>query len=236
MGSVRMEGNGVMQAQPPVSAVLLNWKRPYHLPRIIASLECLPFIREILVLNNSPEPLDPIGSDSCFDVPIRVFNWKSNICTFGRHIAAQLANSDIIYTQDDDIVVRNVPQLYERFLSHQNAITAGLAERHYAMEANEPWLLMGWGAFFRKEWLSCIQPWIDEYGEDDLLRSKFDRIFAVMFGRRDPQLGDFERLKDPRTGADSDRDANSLWKQPDHERLKRMAVDRALMLRQREAA
>lgn len=224
--------------RPPVSAVLLNWKRPYHLPRIVASLEGLPFVREVLIFNNAPEPLGPIDADPNLEVPIRVFNWKQNVCTYGRCIAAQWAAHDIIYTQDDDVVVRNVPALYERFLAHQqSAITAGLAHRHYELEAHQkPWLQLGWGGFFRKEWLSIIQPWIRQYGEDELLHRKFDRIFTVMFGRRDPQPGDFERLKDPRTGSDSDRDPHSLWLRPDHHRLTDLAVDRALSLRQQEGA
>lgn len=219
---------------PAVSAVLLNWRRPFHLPQIVRSLRAHQFVREIIVFNNSPSPLPRFEETP--DQPVMVIDSPVNLCTFGRCRAAELATHEIIYTQDDDIEVLNIPAIYERFLGHQSAITAGLAPRHYELEAHrEPWLQLGWGALFRKEWLSAINPYLTKYGEDELLHRKFDRIFTALFGRHDPVLGEFLRLRDPRSGIDSDRDPHSLWLRPDHRRLTHLAIDRALALRAREA-
>jgi hypothetical protein len=162
------------------------------------------------------------------------FSNDENVGTLGRFYAASHARNETIYTQDDDIIVNQVPELLAKFELHRSKITAGLAPRHLELEVSrnkEPWLAIGWGSVHLKSWFDCIAPWIERYGIDDLLKSKFDRIYTTMFGEHDPIRGDFERLRGP-DGKDSDRDSSALWKQPDHYEKRNEAVRLALGLKQ----
>lgn len=211
------------------SAVLLNWQRPYNLPRIVESLRRLEFVGEILVWDNS---------GSCPDIDsARILRSERNVCTYGRLLAAQQARHDVVLTQDDDCCVRNAPALYERFLSHRTHVVAGLSLGHYRAEAGKtPWLQLGWLSFHLREWFGAgedhgvVQPYIDRWGEDEVLHRKFDRIYTTLHGLHDPVPGDFEALKGP-DGRPSERDRNSLWLRPDHQKLTRVAVARALEIR-----
>jgi len=224
---------------PKVSAVLLNYARPYHLAPIVRSLDRHEFIDEILIWDNSDDGLCP-DSMAGTRADISYFAWKENVGTLGRWYAASHAQNETIYTQDDDVIVNRVPELLERFQSHRSKITAGLAPRHFLLEAErkkEPWIQIGWGSLHLKSWLDCIATWIEIFGVDDLLKSKFDRIYTTLFGNHDPvcfrEHVDFERLRGP-DGRDSDRDSSALWKQPDHYQKRDEAVRMALTLR-REA-
>ena len=211
----------------PATAILLNWKRPWNLPEIIQSLQSYEFVKQIIVWNN--------GDDLQLD-GVEVINSPTNVCTYGRFLAAQQACHDVIYTQDDDIVVHNVETLYWRFMEHQERITAGLAGGHYNAEAGRtPWQQMGWGSFFLKEWVACLDRYISEHGEDSVLHRKADRIFTALHGKHDPVLGSFTRLKNP-DGNPSDRDPSSLWLKPDHRLLTMEAMARVRRLNERQAS
>ncbi len=212
------------------AAVILNWKRPWNLPEIIHSLQTYKFIKEIIVFDNSGK-LELEGPT--LNAPI-VIQSQTNVCTYGRFLAAQQASHDVIYTQDDDVVVHNVKALYERFMRHQKQITAGLSGGHYAIEAGKkPFLQLGWGAFFLKEWINSLDKYIREYGEDNVLHRKADRIFTALHGKYDPVPGSFTRLKNS-DGKPSDRDPSSLWLKPDHRQLTMEAMARVKQLNERQ--
>lgn len=218
---------------PKVSAVLLNYARPYHIAPIVRALDQHELIDEILIWDNSTSGLD-LDSMAGTRAEVLYFSNDENVGTLGRFYAASHARNETIYTQDDDVIVNNVPELLQRFQSHRSKITAGLAARHLELEVvrkKAPWLAIGWGSFHLKDWFDCIAPWIDLYGVDDLLKSKFDRIYTVLFGEHDAIQGDFERLRGP-DGKDSDRDAAALWKQPDHYQKRDEAVRLAMLLKQ----
>jgi hypothetical protein len=221
--------NTIPKAEPLVSAILLNYARPYHIEPIVASLFAHPFIDEVIIWDNAPAD----GAAMQESVGLRGgrrrvhLRGKQNVFTFGRFCAAKVARNDILYTQDDDVIVRNVPEIYRRFLEMQTLIVAGLVENHFRVEAHKtPWLQLGWGSMFRKPWLDCIAPYIEKYGQDNILHRKFDRIFTTLYGNHDPLLADVERLRDA-SGRDSDRDQNSLWLRQDHAQLTQIAVARA---------
>jgi len=218
---------------PKVSAVLLNYARPYHIAPIVRSLDQHEFIDEILIWDNSDDGLD-LASMSGTRADLLYFSGDENVGTLGRWYAASHARNETIYTQDDDVIVNQVPQLLERFEAHRAKIVAGLAPRHLDLEVHQkkaPWLAIGWGSIHLKSWFDCIASWIELYGVDELLKSKFDRIYTTIFGEHDPILGDFERLRGP-DGRDSDRDSSALWKQPDHYQKRNEAVRLALLLKQ----
>lgn len=155
--------------------------------------------------------------------------------TYGRYLATAYATNELIYTQDDDCIVKNVPELYERFMSNKPGITAGLADkpgsRHYEVEAHKtPWIALGWGAFFLKSSVGVLDKWKSKYGEDELLIRKADRIFTVLCTPHDPIRSNHDILKGP-NGVPSERDENALWRQKDHYQLRDTAVKKALSLK-----
>ncbi len=207
-----------------VSSVLLNWRRPWNLPKIVDSLKRHEFIRQIVIWDNSGH-LPPVDGATVHHAPY-------NRMAYGRFIAAHLAANPLIYTQDDDHVVDNVPELYALALKYPDAIVAGLNAAHHRAEAGKkPWLQLGWGSFFaRGSWDEAFGLWVDRYGTDALMESKADRIFSVIHGNHMPVVGEFTRLYNP-DGVVSDRDYSSLWMQKGHVRLRDEAVSKALTLK-----
>ena len=212
----------------------MSWKRPKTIPLIVESLIRWPFIREIIIADNSQdvhpewhEMICRIGKDR-----LKIFRFDRNRCTYARFLAASHASSEAIYTQDDDSCVNNVETLYEAFLKRPDCITAGLANdqysRHYDMEANKrPWILLGFGSIWPKSALSIFDQWTLKFGECNLLERKADRIFSVLYGRHNPILADITRLRDD-NGRHLDRDQNALWLRSDHGRLTNESVAKAL--------
>ena len=43
--------------------------------------------------------------------------------------------------------------------------------------------LVGWGAVFRRDWLSVFDRYVERYGVDDLLLREADRIFTLLLNR-----------------------------------------------------
>ena len=207
------------------SAILLNWKRPWNIRPICESLLALPFCSEVICWDNSGTlQLDMPGV-----TVVRSHN--GNVGTFGRFLAAQEARHGLLLTQDDDVLVENWPDLYGRFMDDGERLVAGLSPGHYRNEAHKvPWLLMGWGAVFRRQWLDCLQPYLNQYGEDEMLYSKFDRLWTVLYGKHDPIPAQYISLTGP-DGRRSDTDANALYRQRDHRKLVQQSVERALALR-----
>ena len=206
------------------TAVLLNWKRPYHMPTIVAALRAVPIIEEIIIWDNSGRLPDVDGAT--------VIQSKENVGTYGRYLAAQQAAHRTIYTQDDDYVVSNVMGLWGRF--NGTKIVAGLSPGHYRTQAHKtPFIQLGWGSFHRREWMEdSVRKWVACYGVDDVLKSKFDRIYTVLAGveKHDPVMGQFTALRED-DGRPSDRTDKAIWVQPGHYKRVEEAVARAVELR-----
>ena len=201
-----------------VTAVLLNWRRPWNIEPIVHEISS--HVDEIIIWDNSGR-LGRIAGAT-------VIESQENCGTYGRYLAAQCAEHDVIYTQDDDVLVRNVPFILGLL---NESIVAGLTRGHYRAEAHKkPWILLGWGSVFRREWLDAVEPWRERYGEDHLLKSKFDRIFTILWGKHHPIRADVERLKNP-DGRRSEMDANSLYRQTDHHPLVREATEKSLEIK-----
>lgn len=210
-----------------VSAVLLNWKRPWNIPLIVERLRTVPEINNIAIWDNSGS-CPAIDDDRVYRFDIHDRDGvKRNCVTYGRFILGDRC-TDWIYTQDDDILVNNIPEILAHSESNPNHITAALTSGHYNHEAGKAsHVQLGWGSLFRRDWIKpAFQPWLDTYGENNLLYRKADRIFAMMIGkeRHNPIHADVERLKDP-DGNFSDCSEDSLWKQPDHFQLTREAAE-----------
>lgn len=213
-----------------VTAIILNWNRPHNIPVIATHLQSIGLFNQILVWDNANANNLPENSSLYVSIPS-----QRNCYTLGRYLASFNAENDELYFQDDDILVGNIPQLYDYWKKQPTKIVAGLADqdglKHWELEANKkPWLQLGWGSFHRKEWLELTDEYLVRYGEDLLLRRKWDRIYTALHGQHAPVKAKFKRLRNP-SGQYSDSDSGSLWLMKDHMQLTHLAANRALAIR-----
>lgn len=146
------------------SAVILNWKRPHNIPKIVENLLKQPMIDEILIADNS--------------------KGQNLICARRFTMAAQ-AKNEIIYTQDDDCMVNDIPKLAAEFSDDPTRIVCGgttslmqhLGEHPYS---DTNLALLCWGAFFQKRWMSNLSRYLSVYPEDWTYQYLADRIFTLL--------------------------------------------------------
>lgn len=192
------------------------------------SLHHYAFVDEILVWNNKPEVKLVLRGDK-----VRVLESDQNIVCYGRFLCAREARSDTIYVQDDDVIVRNVPALYHNFLADDSRITHALKVHHFSRRERYVYssgqvALLGWGAFFRKEWLGALDIYLETYGVDLLLRREADRLFSLLLDRRhNTILAQIQRLADERTPG------VALYWEEQHRLMNALAVRRGLELLRR---
>jgi hypothetical protein len=199
---------------------LVNWKRPHNLPAILDSLYAEPRIREVIVWDNSGTLAIPRA---------HVIGCGRNICTLGRFKAIDLATSEAIYTQDDDIVVRDIPAILDAY--EEGKIVASLTPGHMRAEAGKkPWVQLGWGSVFSRLAPACLNEWMDRHGEDLLLERKADRIFTILHGNHVYREASVEPLKDP-DGRESQSSRDALYRKPDHNVLTQRASELAMEIR-----
>lgn len=183
---------------PKVSAVLITYKRPLEIEAIINHLKGFDFINEILVRDQA--------------------NGK-NLITYGRYITALKAKNEFIYVQDDDCIVHNIRQMYELFTSSRliNAMKKECMSRYSGRDS-----LVGWGAFLNKNWPKCLNRYIEQYGEDNILYREADRIFTSLLLNEMPRHTVLADVTDFPSAMS--RDSLSLY--PLHEYYKKIALAR----------
>jgi len=104
-----------------ISAVMLSWKRPDNVYKIVGELKKISIIDDIVIWNNNPEekllPLDSIPD-------VRVIRPNYNFGMNVRWHASLLAKHPTIYMQDDDIIVSEsgINTLYEMWKRDPNII------------------------------------------------------------------------------------------------------------------
>lgn len=209
-----------------VAAVLLSWRREHNLPLIVSRLQAEPLIDSVHVWNNA-------GCNSELKINgVRIYASTRNICTLGRYKCAAMTDADLCYVQDDDYLVENIPELIRLAQEKPDTIVAGLSPGHLKVEGNgqAAYMNLGWGAVFRREWISVLDEWVRVYGEDDLLERKADRVFTVLHGKHLAIPAKVTRLVDP-SGRFSDESKDALYRRPDHRILTNQAVQKALELR-----
>lgn len=213
-----------------ISAVLLCYRRPYHFPEILENLARFSEVREAIIYQNGPEsPEMPDG-----DVPFlhRVIVASENQCTLGRFLAAQEARYETILTHDDDLMVKNLPELIEEYERHgRRKIVANLADdassRHWNWwQANRPLHVeLGFGSLFPRGWAASIDGW--PY-DRELLRRKADKIFTSIHPWTAIRAGSNAITRLYHNGRESGWDEHSLWLRRDHKQLTNDAVRLAL--------
>jgi len=83
---------------PMVTAVVLHWKRTENVKGIVAQLLTKPFIDEVIVWNNHPDPLTEFISSS----KVRIINSPVNLRDISKYIACAEAKHEVCFYQDDD--------------------------------------------------------------------------------------------------------------------------------------
>jgi len=191
-----------------VTACLIVWKRQDNIPEIIKSLNRWSFINQIMILDNSK---------------------GKNIINYGRYLQAQRAENDLIYVQDDDCLVNNVDEIYDRFISDPTKIChAGINDYQKVIPENiygkTQMAMLGWGAVFDRKWIGILDKYTDKYGKDYCFYRETDRIFTMLLNQHHNfVLGDIVSLK-------GERDQYALSQQKDHLYYKKLAIERCLTL------
>ena len=149
-----------------VSAILLKYKRINELNEIINSLKKQSaIIDEILIFDNR----------------------KINLCGYWRYFGALNAKNDIIYVQDDDVIVNNIPNLFKTYVNLKNQnneqivnnITKTGAKRYNGYNQT----LMGWGSLYPKHSIKILNKYIAQYGIDKLLLRDISRIYTGLINK-----------------------------------------------------
>lgn len=223
-----------------VDVVLLNYRRPHNIPKIIEHLDSELSVGRFIVwdnsgLENSPRELhESIGPRP--NVSICRMSDLRNVGTLGRYFAGRIARRPI-YTQDDDYLSLDAKSVVEMF--DWEHICASLpnenGSHHYKyewMQSRKPWIQLGFGSVYLHRWAeTAVSAWEAKYGTCNLLQSKFDRIFTVLHEKHLATLGRLEKLVDPDGGL-SDSSGDAIWKQPGHRKLVHEAVEKARAIMQ----
>lgn len=108
-----------------LTAIILNWKRPENIPKILLALRQCDLVDEIIIWNNNPEIKLALGEDVC------VINSSRDLGLFTRFSAALLAKNDGILFQDDDVVLdgNKIRQLYKHWQSDPEVCHAAFGRR-----------------------------------------------------------------------------------------------------------
>jgi hypothetical protein len=206
-----------------VSACLVSWKRPQNLPIIVQALRRVECIDEILIWSNNPRvPLEISESNT------RVIQSEQNQSCYGRFLCAAQARNQVIYVQDDDALNPDIPGLYDQFLRDPTRITHVLAPTHWPQRNRRVYgeaqaALVGWGAFFRKEWLSVLEELPLPMRQDPLFRREADAFFSLLLERKHNAVpGQIAHLDGHSTPG------IALWCEPGYKSLTSLAVRQAL--------
>ncbi len=173
-----------------VTACLITYRRPDNIGRIVSHLIQQPFIDRILIRDNDKGRNDNV---------------------WARYNLAENAGAEIVFTQDDDCIVRDIQRIYDAFIADPTRIAFGLHPSHFPIWSNYTFpecqlAMMGWGAFFKPEWIAPAlnryihsvphlryrkdsiprtAPNVDEFlDEHQFFRRETDRIFSLMMARQ----------------------------------------------------
>jgi glycosyltransferase involved in cell wall biosynthesis len=205
-----------------MSAILLSWKRPTNMPRIVNEILSVPFVKEIIIWNNNPEI--QLEFSNC-----KVINSSHNFMPFARYSAAMLASEKTILFQDDDMLFpkRSVERAYNEYLKDRSRIygTKGrnLDNGKYNRNSviGECDIVLGQFMVFSKELLASVL-------QNILMLMPFDRgddiAFCLLCETKHIALG----LEHEDLGG---RDEFSLFRQKDHAEKRQMMVERVVQLK-----
>jgi hypothetical protein len=227
-----------------VTGVLLAWRRLDNLHPIIAGM-LEAGMHEVIVWSNRSRGTTHTIRDMLRGwfghANVIVFGSDANLYTGGRYAAAELANTPLVATCDDDCLVSNWDELVEAAECTQR-IAANIKPGHYehyvragrwthvyqggvAYEA-----LVGWGAAFPKSTIRRLDLYLRKHHIDNLFDRKADRLFTILQNREHTLL---QRNVRDLPGATGD---EALYRMADHWEMNRLAQQRAIEILEEEAA
>lgn len=199
-----------------ITAILLSWKRTRNIPRIIEALSRSPRIGEILLWNNNPK--------AKLHYPrVVTINSPKNFLCFARYCLVPLAANDIIWFQDDDVLVEKdqLEAVYSAYMSDPSRIygTVGrniVGGRYCADNVHgECDIILGRTMLFHR---ALFHHAVEPLGAMPPAMTEDDIIFSLAAGRRH-----FAVDVHARDMGSADRVA--LWRRPGHFRRRQRAVD-----------
>ncbi len=193
-----------MKENKKASAVLLKYKRLDELKEIINYLKTFPHLIDEIIVWD---------------------NTKINMCGYGRYLGALEAKNEIIYTQDDDCIVNDIEEIFKAYDGKQ--LVNNMIKRHIEKYKNTNHTLPGWGMIFNKSWIKVLNKYIKEYGVDNLFIRDTGRIFTGLVGNWKTIIADVKIYP-------SGRDKDSLYKQRNHLKYKKLAIERIDILNKKE--
>jgi hypothetical protein len=206
-----------------VSAILLSWKRPTNIPRIINEILSVPFVKEVIVWNNNPKI--QLDFSNC-----KVINSSYNFMPFARYCAAILASEKTVLFQDDDVLFpkRSIEHAYNEYLKDRGRIYGmngrNLDNGKYNLNSviGECDIVLGQFMIFSKELLASVF-------QNILRLMPFDRgddiAFCLLCETKHIAL----RLEHEDLGS---RDEFALFKQKGHAEKRQMIVERVMHLKE----
>jgi hypothetical protein len=208
-----------------ISAVLLSWRRPGNIERIVHTLQKSRLIKEVLVWNNNPEI-------TLTGIAATLINSSHNFFPFARYCLVPLARHPLIWFQDDDLLI-SPEQLESIFSAYERAPQRiygcrgrNLVEGRYSTRLvhGECDIILGQTMLFHKQLLYPLMPAL--YALAPMERG--DDIAFSLLCRRKHFAVNVEPLVD--LGCT---DEHALWRQPGHFAMRQEMIDRVLATLQR---
>jgi hypothetical protein len=182
------------------------------------------------VIDSIPKGWEIVIWDNGVEEISRSDGW-AEVCTdlsvYGRYAAIEHASHDLIFVQDDDVIVSDPQEIVTRWQMIHNDNTIGVLPHHRDPEgflvANMPQefrhdgytdsCLVGFGACFHRD--LPAKAFVQEKGQgvfDGMKGPTFLRTCDVVFTTLTPRV-----LVDvPKTDREMASDPNRMWKQPGH--------------------
>lgn len=177
-----------------LTLILLNWKRPHNVSRIIQTYLTYSRFDEIILWNNNPECSFKIKNEK-----IKYFT-SENQFTVSRYAATFFARNNDIMFQDDDLFLTElqIEKLFEAHLTHPKSIIgcfgrnleSGCYVKHYSYGKVD--VILGRVMLFEKKLIANFVKDCPAFGgalEDDILFSLCQNRYHIA-----THVGDVEEL------------------------------------------
>lgn len=200
-----------------VSAILLSWRRPKNIERIVAELRTWKRIGEIMVWNNNPDQKLSLAGATVIDS-------GRNFGCLARYGLVALAENDTIWFQDDDLLVTEAQfeRIFAAYLKDAGRIYGcrgrNLQDGAYVMREayGDCDIIVGQTMLFHRSLLNYLFRFL---GSIPIPARADDIAFSLACPSRHVAV-DVEPITD--IGSD---DEHALWLSPGHHEARQAQVD-----------
>lgn len=222
-----------------VSVVLLSYARPWNMPIIVQSLLDYGFDDIHIVDNWVEDDLLHAAFTRELKGKVKLVKAGMNCRTAGRTLPLDDFENDVIATVDDDYLVteRGWDNLLGGWEGDKIVAQVPNWNRQFDQAYKVPFLNIGYGSLYRKEWPAQIYTMLhrqEEITQEDWLRFA-DRTFTTFFGRWDVFEATDDtlvKLKNP-NGTSSETDKSSIHLKEDYWRDQWALVTRIIIAREK---